>query len=136
MQRRKKTKLTQTPEVGIIFLVGTKLWIDATPLAEAKRFSDFAIHEPDHIDYWAQLVRSGDVPDVEYEEHPRGRVAYNTKSGKFTLLADKCILRRKSVVSKILSRMNLPVGGTKIDTDNHYRCYRCLGRRNRGAPSE
>ena len=126
MQRRKNTKLTQRPEVGIIYVVGTKLWIDATPLAEAGRFSDFAIHERDHYQYWAQLVSSGAVPDAEYEEHPRGRVSYNEKSGKYTLLADRCILGRESLVSRILSGMNLPIGGTKIDTDSHYRCYRCL----------
>ena len=65
------------PKVGIIYLVGDKLWIDATPLAEAGRFSDFAIHERDHSQYWPQLVRSGVVSVAEYEEYPRGRVAYN-----------------------------------------------------------
>ena len=127
MQRRKNTKLTQTPEVGIICVVGTKLWIDATPLAEAGRFSDFAIHERDHYQYWAQLV-SGAVPNAEYEEYPRGRVSYDEDTGRYRLLADKCILSRKGLVRKILSYLNLPVRGTKVDTDSHYRCHRCLGR--------
>jgi hypothetical protein len=115
------------PKVGIVYFVGGKLWIEATPLVDAGRFGDFAIHERDHISYWAELVKNGNVPNNEYEEHPRGRVAYNEKTGEFTLLADRCILDRKSLVGKILSRMNLPVGGTKIDTDSHYRCFRCLG---------
>ena len=100
----------------------------ATPLAQAGHYGDFAIHERDHYQYWAQLVRSGAVPDIEYEEYPRGRVSYDERTDKFTLLADHCILGRKSLVSKILSRMNLPVRGAKVDTDSHYRCYRCLGR--------
>jgi hypothetical protein len=33
---------------GIIYVVGDKLWIDATPVARAANFSDFAIHERDH----------------------------------------------------------------------------------------
>ncbi len=37
------------PKVGIVYLVGDKLWIDSTPLTEAGRFGDFAIHERDHI---------------------------------------------------------------------------------------
>jgi hypothetical protein len=36
------------PEVGIIYVVGDKLWIDATPIARVVNFSDFAIHERDH----------------------------------------------------------------------------------------
>jgi hypothetical protein len=38
-------------------------------------------------------------------------------------------LGRESLVSRILSGMDLPVGGTKIDTNSHYRCFRCLGPR-------
>lgn len=116
------------PEVGIIYLVDDKLWVDATPLTGAGRFGDFAIHERDHYQYWAQLVRGGAVPDAEYEEYARGRVAYNTKTAKFLLLADRCILSRKGVVSKILTRLHLPPKDTETGTDSHYRCYRCLGR--------
>lgn len=115
------------PKVGIVYLVGGKLWIDATPLAEAGHLGDFAIHEHDHISYWAELVKSGSVPNSEYEEYPRGRVAFDTKTGEFTLLADRCILGKKSLVRTILKRLNLPVRGTRVDTDTHYRCYRCLG---------
>jgi len=117
-----------TPKVGIVYLVGDKLWLDATPLTEAGHFGDFAIHERDHYQYWAQLVRGGAVPDAQYEEYPRGRVAYNTKTAKFLLLADRCILGRKSLVSKIFSRLHLPPKETETGTDSHYRCSRCLGR--------
>jgi hypothetical protein len=115
------------PKVGIIYIFGGKLLIDSTPLGQAGRYGDYAIHERDHISYWAELVKSGRVPNSEYEEFPRGGVAYNTKTGKFTLLADRCILGRKSLVSKILSRMNLPPRDTEIDKDFHYRCFHCLG---------
>ena len=129
MRERENTKPTAT-KVGIIYLVDDKLFIDSTPVAQAGTYGDCLFHERDHYQYWAQLVSSGDVPDAEYEEHPRGRVSYNEKTGKYTLLADRCILGRKSLVSKILSGMSIPVGGTKIDTDSHYRCYRRLRRRN------
>jgi hypothetical protein len=129
MQKRKDTKPRPASRVGIVYFVGGKLFIDSTPAAQAGTYGDCLFHERDHYQYWAQLVSTEDVPDVEYEEHPRGRVAYNRKTGKYTLLADRCILGRKSLVRKILSGMNLPVGGTQIDTDSHYRCYRCLGPR-------
>jgi hypothetical protein len=130
MQKRKDTKPRPSPRVGIVYLVGDNLFIDSMPVAQAGTYGDCLFHERDHYQYWAQLVGSGDVPDAEYEEHPRGRVSYNEKTGKYTLLTDRCILGRESLVRKILSGMDLPVGGTNIDTDSHYRCYRCLRRRN------
>jgi len=87
-------------------------------------------HDRDHYQYWAQLVNSGDVRDAEYEEHPRGPVSYNEKTRKYTVLADRCILGRKNLVSKILLRLHLPPKDAEIGTDSHYRCYRCLGLRN------
>ena len=125
-QGRKTAKPT-APEVGIVYFVPKKLLIDSTPLAQAGRYGDSLIHERDLISYWAELVRSGRVPSIEYEEFSRGRVAYDTRSGKFMLLADKCILGKASLFAKILSRINLPVGNTKTDTDPHYRCFRYLG---------
>jgi hypothetical protein len=118
----------QAPEVGIIYLFGDRLWIDATPVARGMNFGDFVIHERDHQLYWKQFVEKGAVPSTEHDEFPRGRVTYNRKSGKFTLLADACILREKSFVSTILSRMHLPERGTKTSADDLYRCFRCLGR--------
>jgi hypothetical protein len=35
-------------------------------------------------------------------------------------------LGRKSLVSKILSRMHLPLKNTETGTDSHYRCFCCL----------
>ena len=119
--------MLEQPKVGIVYLVRGDLLIDSTPLAQAGRYGDFAIHEPSHIDYWAELVHSGRVPRVEYEEFPRGRVAYYEKSGKFMLLADNCILGRRGAVDKILLALNIPLKDAKTGRDSHYRClHRCL----------
>ena len=116
------------PCVGIVYLVGDKLWIDAAPVARGMNFGDFVIHQRDHQEFWKQLVNQGAVPSTQHDEFPRGRVSYNKKSGKFTLLADDCILREKSLVASILSRMHLPARGTEIRADSLYRCFRCSGR--------
>jgi hypothetical protein len=116
------------PKVGIIYLVGGKLLIDSTPLAKAGRYGDHLIHEGDHISFWAELVKKGKVPNREYEEFPRGRMAYETKSGKFVLLADKCILDRKGVVAKILAQLGIPLKDSEVGLDSHYRCFLCLRR--------
>ena len=116
------------PKLGIIYFVKGKLLIDSMPLGQAGRYGDYVIHDREHISYWADLVKSGRVPDSEYEEFPRGRVSYDTKSGKFRFLADQCILSRKSVVSEILSRLHLPPKDTETGTDSLYRCSVCVSR--------
>ena len=118
----------RVPYVGIIYLVGDDLWIDATPIARAGNFGDFAFHERYHCQYWEQLVKQRAVPDTEYERFPRGRVSYNRQSGKFIFLADRCILSDKSLVAAILLQMNLPVRRTQTGIDNLYRCFSCSGR--------
>lgn len=116
----------RAPNVGIIYLVGDKLWIDATPVARAGNFGDFSFHERYHFQYWERLVKQSAVPDTEYERYPRGRVSFDKKRGTFTLLADRCILSDKSLVAAILLQMNLPARGTQTGTDSLYRCLRCF----------
>jgi hypothetical protein len=76
---------------------------------------------------WEMFQQKGIAPrDMEYEDAPRGRVVYNTKTQRFMLLADRCILRNETVVRKIMAEMNLPSKSTDRDTDSHYRCLACL----------
>jgi hypothetical protein len=122
-------KLKYTPNVGIIFLVGKTLLIDRTPVSDGEMYSDFRIHGRGHDIYWETLKESGLVPqDSEYDYYPRGRVAYNTKTEKYSLFLDRCILKNKSVMKKIMSELNLPMRSTRTDTDSHYQCFRCLRR--------
>jgi hypothetical protein len=121
-KRRKKQ-----PHVGIFWLVDGKLVIDSVPLSEAEPYGDHLTHPRSHIDVWEQWRLAGKVPgESEYEEFPRGRVMYNTKTQKFTLLADRCILRDKDVVSRVMSKLHLPSENMDKGTDAHYRCSSCL----------
>jgi hypothetical protein len=113
-------------KVGIFWLVGKRLIIDTTPLSEAGNYGEFRIYEGDHVTFWSEMEERGEVPrDSDYEEHPRGRVNFNTRTKRFTLFADPCILRKKEIVKKLMSLMRLP-NDTPLSTDGHYRCFRCL----------
>ena len=50
---------------------------------------------------------------------------YHPSSGEFTILADKCILDHKDLIAQIKDALHLPKK-TKLGTDPHYRCFRCL----------
>jgi hypothetical protein len=118
--------------VGIFWLVGDRLILDTSPLSEAEPYGDCLGHRTSHIDYWTAQQRLGAVPlDLEYEEPPRGRVIYNTKTQRFALYADRCILKKKSAVNRIMRTMCLPAAQTEIATDGyfgHYKCFNCLER--------
>ena len=127
----KQTTKESKPEarVGIFWIVDGELLIDSTLLSEAEEYDDFRIHPRDHISVWETFQQNHTVPaDIEYEEFPRGRVIYNTKTQRFRFLADKCILREKSVVRKIMLALHLP-RNTQLDEDSHYRCSRCSRRK-------
>jgi hypothetical protein len=115
------------PRIGIVFLVKGKVLVDSTPVIQAESYAHFKIHPHDHPEYWEHLRKMGAVPaDVEYDEVPRGRVVYDTKSRKYTLFLDRCILKNKKLVSSIMEQMNLAYEDTETSTDSHYRCPKCL----------
>lgn len=123
-----RNALTQAtePQVGIFWLLGEKLVFDTCPLSQAEHYGDIRIHSRNHISVWEQLRSAKAVPpELEYEEPPRGRVMYDVKKGRFSILADRCILRRRKIVATIKKEMHLP-RGTDTATDYHYRCFRCL----------
>jgi hypothetical protein len=116
----------EEPQVGIFWVVRGNLLIDSTRLGQAEAYGEQLTHPRGHAEIWEQFQQKGLVfPEVKYEEHPRGRVMYNTKTKRFLLLADRCILRDEKVVRKVLTELRLP-RGTETGTDEHYRCSICL----------
>ena len=127
--RRQKAILAGGPEVGIFWLLPNgKILMDGTPVTEAASYGDLKIHEGTHTSMWNTFQRNGIVPaDVDYDEYPRGRVAYNGKTRTFHLFADACILKDKAVVNKIKNDFRLP-SNTKTGRDEHYKCPGCVKR--------
>lgn len=118
-----------SPKIGIFWVVQGRLIAAAKPANEGEGYGELLTYEPGHLDTWDELQADGTVPrDTEYEEFPRGRVTFNKRTQTFLLLADKCILRDKQMLGQVMTAMNLPVDRTIMDSDSHYRCFRCLGR--------
>ena len=113
------------PEVGIFWLIAGRLVFDSTPVSQAENYADCKNHGGSHLGRWDKFFLAGVVPQGEYEEHPRGRTVFNIDSRQYTIYADRCIIRKKSVVRQIIRQMGLP-RDTKISTDPHYRCFLCM----------
>jgi hypothetical protein len=94
--------------------------------ALAERYGNCQTHPRSHIDVWARLEPRGLVPHgSEYEDYPRGRVAYHPATGESTILADRCILEHKGLVAQIKQTLHLRKKA-KLGTDPHYGCPCCL----------
>lgn len=89
-----RDRIDDERRVGIFSLVDNdRLFVDSTPLSNAEPYGDCLTHPHGHIDQWETLQTKGTVPPfIDYEESPRGRVTYNRKTARFTLLVDRCIL--------------------------------------------
>jgi hypothetical protein len=134
--REGKLRPMSEPYVGIFWVVRGKLVMDSTPLSDGEPYGDNLTHLRSHIDVWEQWRLGGKVPgELEYEDSPRGRVIFHIKTRRFTLLADRCILKDKDMVKKIMSAMNLPSKTTDKGTDEHYQCSACLHAGNKRSAS-
>jgi len=112
--------------LGIFWLVDGKLIIDSAPLSECEKYGDHLTHPRGHNDVWERWQQVGKTPvETEYEEYARGRVMCDTKTKRFTLLADTCILKRKDLIAAIKNELHLPKQ-TSLGTDPHYRCFHSL----------
>jgi len=123
---RRKQSAAPEPRLGIFWLVNGKLLIDSRPLSECEHYGDHLNYPGSHIEVWEKWKHVGKAPaESEYEEYARGRVMYDTKTKRFTLLADRCILKRKDLIAEIKKQLSLPKQ-TSLGTDPHYRCFHCL----------
>ena len=114
------------PRLGIFWVVSGRLLLESTPLSRAEPYSDFLTYPESHIDAWERLRAAKLVPaDLEYEDMPRGRVVYDTKSERFYFYADACILTKRRLCDRLMARLRLPAEQTDLLGDAHYRCPGC-----------
>lgn len=117
---------------GVPNAAGTmQLVIDSTPLSEAEPYGDFLTHPGGHYEVWetwrrlgpAKLAARGLPPAIvwnEYEEFPRGRVVFDTRSRRFTLYADRK-LQEPRLREKLLKSFGLDATTCDVRSDPHYR---------------
>ena len=124
--KRENPRQVPEPRLGIFWLVGGKLLMESAPLSAAEPYGGQLTHPRSHSELWRQHQRAGAVPaDMDYDQPPRGRLTYDMTSQRFTVLADRCILRNKKILRRIMSELKLPEN-TETDTDSRYRCFACL----------
>ena len=113
------------PQVGIFYVIKSDLYSDTTPTREAEDFGDFKTHPIDHYKYWNLLDRVIIKSDEEYDFYPRGRVVYNKVEDHYFLYIDKCLIKNKKIVNRIVREFHLPTDKYSLEDDYHYVCHTC-----------
>jgi len=115
------------PRLGIFWLVGGKLIMESAPISAAEPYGGPADASSESQRSVGNSISGLDPfpADMKYDQPPRGRVMFDTRSQRFTVLADLCILRNKSIARRIMSELKLPKN-TKTNADSCYRCSACF----------
>ena len=122
------------PSVGIFWGVrnGRELKLtDHTPLSQAEAYGEALTHPRGHSEVWDALRHLGAAEAAgirlpaaiscsEYDEHPRGRIVYDTITDTFILYADRR-LQTSAFLAQVIAAFCLPVARTVVRSDSHYR---------------
>lgn len=139
LRRAVRSHRGQKSCVGIFWAIQrsfgvVQLVILTCSLKDAELYGDMLTSPHGHYDVWNEWQSKGH-PDAslraviaasEYEEWPRGRIVFDTKSERFTLYADMQILKRPPLLSDIRELFKLPKRRTEAKPDSHYRSTRKL----------
>lgn len=112
------------PKVGIFFVAGDRILIDAVPVEQGEPYGDAVIHGA-HYEFWSAFVpRTPEEARFKaraYDAYPRGRVTYFVTPDTFRIYADRCI--NKNSLREIARAFDLP--HIRVAQDAHYRCAQC-----------
>ena len=84
-----------------------------------EQFGDFLQIDLDHFTEWPILRNLYNLPKVEYDEYPRGRIMFDIKIHKFIVVGSKAIVEDSEVQRKVLDYYGLP-NTTIFEWDEHY----------------
>lgn len=122
------------PCVGIFWRVaqeaGSKLVCHVVSLEEADPYGDFLTHPTGHYEIWEGWKQAGvmalksmglppEIAFTEYEDHPRGRVVYNSVSREFTIYADRRLQGRKTIAD-LAELFGIERSKFVVRSDSHY----------------
>jgi hypothetical protein len=119
------------PSVGIFWEISGVIVIDCSALHDAEHYGDCITHAKGHYDFWQEWQALGgtalavagypkSILSTEYDEWPRGRIVYETRTSRFVLYAD-VRLQKPSIVTAIKNAFGISDAAVAVKSDLHYR---------------
>ena len=121
-QRIERWREAHTPEVGNIYIVDGRLYLDCVPMPEGRELPDVIMYPPKHQSYWKNLGRV--IPaflGLPYDLYPRGRVVYLKAVAKYALYLGPELVADADSIQQISMAMHLPRDQTEVRLAARYR---------------
>ena len=111
-----------TPEVGIFYVIAGELWLESTPLPEARQLREVIIQSGNHRSYWHNLRRMiRTLEGVPHTCYPRGRVVFVKATRMYYLYLGPELLTNEALVRHVMDEMHLPAAQTEVRLAPHFR---------------
>jgi hypothetical protein len=116
-----------TPAVGIFSVIAGELWIESTPVPEARQLREVIIQPGSHRSYWATLRRMiRALAGVPHECYPRGRAVFVKATGRYHPYLGPELLTHEPLIRHVMEAMHLPAAQTEVRLAPHFRTRRLL----------
>jgi hypothetical protein len=104
-----------TPKVGLFYVIDRELWLDSTPIPEARQLREVIIPSGNHRSYWANLRRIiralAGVPHICY---PRNRVVFVKAMGRYHLYLGPELFTHEPLIWQVIDVMHLPPAQAEV----------------------
>jgi hypothetical protein len=125
-----KEASADTPRIGIFWLCLKDgqfkvFFSEPITLEFGEDYGTFIVAAQEHYNMWEALKRHNFVPrNSEYEDLPRGRVAYDKEARQYVVYTGKYL--KSTMKSTIISDFKLK-SNTRWETDLHYNQFKRWG---------
>jgi hypothetical protein len=111
-----------TPEVGIFYVIAGELWLESTPLPEARQLREVIIHVRKHRSYWRMFRQASPAfHGFPHTCYPRGRVVYVNATARYHLEVGSELVTDAVMVRQVMEAMHLPAAQTELRQASHFR---------------
>jgi hypothetical protein len=110
-----------TPEVGIFYVIAGELWLESTPLPEARQLREVIIHVRKHRSYWRMFRQASPAfHGFPHTCYPRGRVVYVKATARYHLEVGPELVTDADMVRQVMEAMHLPAAQTELRLASHF----------------
>jgi hypothetical protein len=123
--RIQRSREAGTPEVGIFYVVAGELWLNSTPIPEARQLREVIIYAGKHRSLWHNLWRMiCSLEGVPHDCCPRGRVVFVKATGRYHVYVGPEILTHAPLIRHVMEAMHLPAAQMEVRPAPRFRIQR------------